>query len=329
MRRIDALIVALAGVLGLALCADDVFAQGRSSAGRGVVVATVGDEPIHAGDVARLLVKVTGGQDVNPAVLPVLQAQVLAEIVDRRLVLAYARRTKSGAGRSEIDSAVAGFKSKLTSQGRSLAGFLEEQSMTEADLRRQIAWRLLWPKYLARYVTDKRLASYFAAHRRELDGTEVSVSHILLRPPADAGPRAMADLIKRAQAIREAIGSGKISFAEAARKHSAGPSARDGGRLGPIARHGAMSESFSRAAFALEVGRLSEPVTTRFGVHLIRCDAVKPGSKPLAEVRNQIEEALARELIDKLARLEREHTPVKFTGKAPHFKPGTRELVAP
>ena len=108
-----------------------------------------------------------------------------------------------------------------------------------------------------------------------------------------------------------------------------GPSAQDGGRLGLIARRGAMVEAFSRAAFALEVGQLSEPVPTRFGVHLIRCDEIKPGSKTMAEVRKELEEALAHELIDKLAQLERRHTPVKFTGKGPYFKPGTRELVLP
>ncbi len=40
----------------------------------------------------------------------------------------------------------------------------------------------MWRKYVARYATDKRLATYFAAHHREYDGTQLVVSHILLRP---------------------------------------------------------------------------------------------------------------------------------------------------
>ena len=142
-------------------------------------------------------------------------------------------------------------------------------------------------------------------------------------------PRATEELVEQARAIREQIVSGVLSFAEAAREHSAGPSGKQGGRLGFIGRHGPMVESFSKAAFALEVGQVSEPVVTRFGVHLIRCDAVEPGDKPLAEVRQQVEAALARQLLEKLARFEARTTPVKFTGKWPYFKPGTRELVVP
>jgi parvulin-like peptidyl-prolyl isomerase len=90
-----------------------------------------------------------------------------------------------------------------------------------------------------------------------------------------------------------------------------------------------MDEAFSRAAFTLDVGEISDPVVTPFGVHLIRCDAIRPGTKQLADVRKELEDALARELLDRIARLEDRHTPVRFTGKSPHFKPGTRELIVP
>ena len=91
----------------------------------------------------------------------------------------------------------------------------------------------------------------------------------------------------------------------------------------------AHSESFSQAAFALEVGQVSRPVTTRFGVHLIRCDQIKPGNKKWTQVRQELEKALARKLLDRLARNQQPYTPVQFTGRAPYFKPGTRELVLP
>jgi hypothetical protein len=341
------------GCLGvMAFRATRACAEDHSAAEESVVVATVGGEPVYFSEVQRLLGKVRHGQEVNPAAVPMLQAQVLSEIVDRRLVLAYAKRTQSGPTAAEIDEALAKLAAKLKVQGGSVEGFLKQRSISQADLRRQIIWNLAWPKYLARYVNDTRLESYFKAHRREFDGTEVSVSHILLRkaeggrrkaeaqvpnpsPPVPGpsslapGPSPLADLLRRAEAIRREITSGKLSFAAAAQKYSAGPSAREGGRLGLIARRGAMVESFSRAAFALQPGQVSEPVVTPFGVHLIRCDEIKPGNKPWTEVREQLEKALARELLDRLARYEERFTPVEFTGKAPYLKPGTRELVLP
>ena len=196
-------------------------------------------------------------------------------------------------------------------------------------LGQQVAWGLVWDKYLGRYVTDARVAAYFQAHRREFDGSEMEVSHILFRAPVEADRAKWDELIKQAAAVRKSIVSKETTFAVAAQKHSAGPSAKDGGRLGWIGRRGVMDEAFSRATFALDVGRTSEPVLTPFGVHLIRCDAIRPGTKQPADVRKELEEALARELLEKIAHLEIRHTHVEFTGKAPYFKPGTRELVTP
>ncbi len=327
MKRILALLL-----LGAWVCAP-IFstcaaAQPQDSS-ENAIVATVGGEPIRAAEVEKMLQKATGGRKVNPAVLPWMRARVLAGIVDRRLVLAYARRTKTGAVPPEIDTAVAALKSKLEAQKSSLEKFLEERSMTEAELRREFEWDLTWKKFLARYLTDERLASYFNTHRREFDGTQISVSHILLRPKAGAGPQATAALVQQAQTIRREITSGKITFADAAKKYSTGPSRTAGGRLGFIARHGSMPERFSRAAFALDTGQISEPVQTQSGIHLIRCNEIKPGAKKPGEVREQLDAALAKELMKKLADLQRPHAPVTFTGAAPHFKPGTQELVVP
>ncbi len=304
-------------------------AEDRAGIHASVIAATVGEEPIDASEAAWLVKAAARNNKVSPAALPVLQAQALAEIVDRRLVLAYARRMGEYPRAEDIDSAAGVLKSKLAAEGKTLDDYLREKSLSEADLRRQVAWGLVWDKYLAKYVTDARVAAHFEAHRREFDAAELAVSHILLRTLPGADRAGWDELLKQAAAIRRSILAGKNSFAEAAQKHSAGPSGKEGGRLGFIPRRGVMDEAFSRAAFALEVGQISEPVVTPFGVHLIRCDAIRPGTKQLADVRKELENALARELLDKIARREERRTPVRFTGKVSYFRPGTRELVVP
>ena len=82
---------------------------------------------------------------------------------------------------------MAELNAKLKSQHRSLDDFLKTRSITEDDLRRQLAWNVVWEKYTARYVTSARMERYFQAHRRELDGSRVSVSQILLTPAARCG----------------------------------------------------------------------------------------------------------------------------------------------
>ena len=316
-------------VLGIAAA---VLLAGRVSAddpAGGGVAATVGDDPIAAVEVQRLMAQVTRGKKMNPEALPVLRAGVLEELVARRLVLAYAQRTGSAATETELAAARAQFKSSLALRRQTIAEWLKAQSLGEADLQRQLAWNVVWEKYAARYLTAERIEACFQSHHREWDATELAVSHILLRPSPGGGPGAAGELIKRAESLRVEISSGKVSFAEAARRHSDGPSRQEGGRLGWIGRHGPMDEAFSRAAFALEVGQVSPPVRTPFGVHLIRCDQVRPGTKKLSEVRKEVEDALSRELLEKLATLERRHTPVKYMGDWPHFKPGTHELAIP
>ncbi|KAG0416051.1 hypothetical protein HPB47_006762 [Ixodes persulcatus] len=73
------------------------------------------------------------------------------------------------------------------------------------------------------------------------------------------------DIIK---GYREQIASGKATFEELATQFSDCSSAKNKGDLGTFGR-GAMQKPFEEAAFALNVGELSEPVFTDSGVHLI------------------------------------------------------------
>ncbi len=318
--------VAVAG-LALAAWVARPAAQAASPAtDPETVVANVGNEAIRAGDVERLLTAATKGKPIQPEALPLVHAQVLDEIVSRRLVLAYARRRGELPGEKEIEAGLARRKASLAASGQTLDEYLKTQRLSEADLRRQVTWGLVWDQYLAKYLTDQRVESHYRHHRRAYDGTQLAVSHILLRG-GSRDAHAGDELVRQAERVRQEVASGAISFADAARKYSAGPSAKDGGRLGWIGRRGPMDEAFSRAAFALEPGQISPPVRTRFGVHLIRCDEIKPGDRSLAEVRKEVEESLARELLQRLASLEARQTPVTYTGAMPYFKPGTRELV--
>ncbi len=291
------------------------------------MAATVGAEAVTTGEVERFLARVLHGRASGPKLLPYARAQGLEEVVARRLVLIYAQRKGEAASDEELAAATARLKSRLAAQHRSIADQLKAEGIRQADLRRQLAWDIVWDKYLGRYLTAERRALYFQAHRRELDGTQLVVSHILLRPAAGAGPAAVAGLLKQAEGLRRRIVAGELTFADAARQYSAGPSRSSGGRLGPIGRHGPMDESFSRAAFALAVGQVSPPVQTPFGVHLIRCDDVRPGSRQLADAAQQVDNALARELAGEALGHRAPHDAGRLHEAWPHFRPGTRTLA--
>ena len=107
-------------------------------------------------------------------------------------------------------------------------------------------------------------------------GETVNASHILVETE------------EKAKEIAEAIRSGAVTFEEAAAQHSTCPSKEAGGNLGEFGR-GQMVPEFEEAAFALEVGVVSDPVKTQFGYHIIRTNA-KGEAKPISyqEARESI-----------------------------------------
>ena len=103
---------------------------------------------------------------------------------------------------------------------------------------------------------------------------EVQASHILISykgaDRADAKiKRGKQAAKKEAERIRNLILNEGKDFADMAKQHSDGPSGPKGGDLGKF-KFEVMAKPFSEAAFALEVGEVSEVVETGFGFHVIK-----------------------------------------------------------
>ncbi len=222
-----------------------------------------------------------------PQALAQLQAEALSQLIDRQLV----EQTISVKGThfdpAQIDTAQVKLATQLEAQKQTLDQFLAQRHQTLEGYRRQLAWQLLWEAAMERELTDDVLKAYFEANRKDFDGSEVRVSHILFRPAKSADPNATTALQREAATVREQIDSGKLSFAEAAAKYSTGPSRDRGGDLGFLPRHGMMVEAFSREAFTLAKGKTSEPLVTPFGVHLITVTDFRDGTKTWADVREE------------------------------------------
>lgn len=86
--------------------------------------------------------------------------------------------------------------------------------------------------------------------------TSVKASHILV------------DTKKQADLIKSKIDNGEC-FETLAKKYSKCPSGQNGGDLGYFER-GQMVQEFEDAAFNLPVGKVSDPIHTQFGWHIIK-----------------------------------------------------------
>jgi peptidyl-prolyl cis-trans isomerase SurA len=92
------------------------------------------------------------------------------------------------------------------------------------------------------------------------------VRHILLRPSAELTPEAAA---RRLLEFKREILAGTKTFEQLARANSEDASAQRGGDLGWTSP-GSFVPEFEQAVDALPVGGISDPVTTRFGLHLVQ-----------------------------------------------------------
>lgn len=112
---------------------------------------------------------------------------------------------------------------------------------------------------------------------------EVHARHILVATEAEA--KEVAERLKKGE-----------DFATVAKEKSKDTNA-EGGDLGFFAR-GQMLKPFEDAAFALDVGKISDPVQTQFGWHIIKVEEKRDQPAPTFD---QVKEAILGQLVQQKA----------------------------
>lgn len=115
-------------------------------------------------------------------------------------------------------------------------------------------------------------------------------SHILVKVAPDADAAAQQAAQKKTQELVEKARAEGADFAALAKENSDDPGSRaTGGDLGWLEK-GITDPAFEAALFALEAGKISDPVKSADGWHVIQLREVRPSSvKPFEEVRGELE----------------------------------------
>src|SRR3954463_6234315 len=171
-------------------------------------------------------------------------------------------------------------------------------------------------------TTDENMKKVYEEAAKQIPGEqEVPARHILVETE-DQAKKIEGDLKKGAD------------FAELAKKESKDPGASDGGDLGFFTKDQMVPE-FSAAAFALEPGKISDPVKTQFGWHVIKVEEKRTRKAPdFEQVKPQIETYVVRkaqaDYVAKLrntAKVERMDKPEDAAAKPDAAKPADSKMA--
>jgi len=234
------------------------------------VVLTVGDDKITKADFEAFIAGLPDQVKAQMANIP--KRRIAEQIADIKLFAAEARRRK-----------------------------LDQSAMTQLEMDQALASSLFRDVQAKINPTTADMEAYYEKNKDQYQ--KVKARHILLRFKGSPVPvrEGQKDLTKeealaKANDLKKAIDGGG-DFAALAKKESddAGSGA-NGGDLGAFGR-GMMVPPFEQAAFSLPVGKVSDPVESQFGYHIIQVQ--EQLGKDFASAKAEIEPKLKPELAQK------------------------------
>jgi len=252
------------------------------------IAAVVGDEIVLRSELeayAYMRLAATG-QNPDSIDTKTLANECLSDLIDNKVLLVRAMTDSTiNVRNDEVESALNNHINAILRQNRITMEQLEaqlriQQGSTIArfknEMRRAIREQLYKQKLQQGYYFSVRMSRRDVErfYERYADSLpEVGESFELLRltlrlEAQDSARQAAFDKIRAAKRELDA----GLSFEEAAKKYSESPDGASGGDLGFLAKGSTTELAFEERAFALPVGRVSEPFETRLGFHIIRVE---------------------------------------------------------
>lgn len=188
------------------------------------------------------------------------------------------------------------FEETVTVDEQALRTFYQNnQNRYMEPEQREIAYVLVSREEIEKEIhpSEEEIKRYYEDNvARFTHEKQVRAQHILLRVKPDA-PRAEVEKVRaRLAKILEEAKKGK-DFAELAMKYSEDEAtAKKGGELGFFSSE-QMTPAFSKAAFDLKPGEISDIVQTPYGFHIIKAEEItEPRTAPFDEVKSEIEKEI-------------------------------------
>lgn len=250
------------------------------------VIAIVEDEAIFRSDldqaVKQFLIQ-RGLSNLSEEEGANLRQEALNELINNKLIVAKASRLGITVSFAEVQNAVDRAIEENTRQlggedafNRQLAAEGLTLESLQALYREQIENRMLVDRVLAAeidrsslQITDADLSAAFDVRKDDFPDRPAVVHLQTIYLGLESSETARQAALDEITAVKQRIDNGE-AFGDVAKEVSEDPSAESGGNLGKLKLDDLGNEEFSKAAEALAIGEVSDPVLTPFGFHLIQ-----------------------------------------------------------
>ena len=168
------------------------------------------------------------------------------------------------------------------------------QRGAENILRETYLERLIASKVPADFPSDAQVKEYFDKNRDKLViGERVHVWQIFLPLDKDASAKKVGDAEKQAARIIDDLKQGKIDFTTAALKYSGHEASKNNGGYLGLVKVADLKPEISKPLLALDEGKLSTPIRTDEGIHILKRGVIVPAQTvSLDEIKPQIRQLL-------------------------------------
>ena len=205
--------------------------------------------------------------------------QLVQSFIVEKVLVAKAKAegyTVTDADRKEREAEFAKAMARNPNAPKSIEEYFKKFPLGEARARAEFENGILIDKMIKANVEKANSGKDYAAEaQKQID--EITAKNKNVKDSE-------ADALKKIKELKKELDGVKgekeltAKFAELAKANSACPSAAKGGDLGEFT-HGQMVKEFDEVAFAQPVGKVSDPVKTQFGYHLVMTTKKTPAAE--------------------------------------------------
>ncbi|RYM36067.1 hypothetical protein ERX46_03470 [Brumimicrobium glaciale] len=245
------------------------------------IIAQVGDNPILLSDVEAQRIQLKSeGQPVDDKT----NCFLLEELLYQNLLLNQAKidsiEMSDGQVNAEMENRLRTLEQQIGSREKLEQFYGKTYTQIKEEFREIIRDRLLSQEMERQIVADLEISPndvktfYKSIPEDSLPyiNEKIAIQQIVIYPKITQASRNA--VIEKLKGWKEDFKSGSRSFSAVATIHSEDQgSAKEGGKI--EATRGMMVKPFEAAAFALEVGQISDVVETQYGYHIIQLESRK------------------------------------------------------